>query len=61
MKTKLITIGCCMWSPIWIFSYTPIAPKILNDPNNIAIAITAVVVMLVGVGIMFMGICKKFE
>lgn len=48
-----------MWIPIWIFSYTGLAKKILNNSDNIVVAITTVIVMLIGIVFMFIGMLKK--
>lgn len=52
-------IGICIWFPLWIFSYTDLAKTMLNNPNNIIIAITTVVVMIIGIILMFIGMVKR--
>lgn len=60
MKRKsLITIGMCIWLPIWILSYMPNADKFLESlPHYNIIGAFLVVTMIVGIAMMMIGILK---
>lgn len=55
----LMIVGICIWVPIWIFSYTPLAARVMNDPKNTVLSITTIVVMLIGVVLCFTGIIRE--
>jgi hypothetical protein len=57
MKNKLIIIGICIWVPIWILSFIPIAAKVLNE--NFILGLCTAIVMAIGIIIMMVGLLES--
>lgn len=55
----LFIVGLCIWGSIWIFSYTSLAARVMNDPKNIVLSTITLVVMLIGIVLCFTGIIRE--
>ena len=52
---KLIIIGLCLWIPIWIGSFIPIAQWI-NRPKNWYYGLIVFIIMIIGIVLTFIGV-----